>query len=433
MELINYLFFKKMKHLQSIFSAEQFRYIFRNLGRKKNQTFFTVICIFISSVIIFFHISLTNGIQESLKTNVNEAISGQLMVYNSDNVNQNILEAQLKDQNKFEWSVSDKDALMRINPNFIINERVRFGSLVSYKDETSYIYFHALEKDHLERLGVLLTLTSGHMPTQPDHIIVSETMLDELHCHPGDTLLLIADNTNDYMSDEIGIISGVFEEKGIALYFGYNGFMPYSQGKEIVQADGDHCLEFIINPAISRQFTQSEIARLELYLKQNYPELKIVSWENTVPLFYKIGKVWKGTGKLNTLTFTIFSLIILITLITLIIHSRRHEFGTLLTFGFSWKKVTLMLSSEYLVLTTGSILLSYLLCILSISLLPPYGFDIASTDLQSALMTDKIKFILYTSDFFFVSLLFILSTVAALWISLRKIKKEKLSTLIKTQ
>ena len=96
---------------------EQFKYILRNIGRKKKQTFFSILCISISTLIILVNIALNNGIQYKLKQGINEVISGQLTIYKSNNKNINILEAQLKEQSKFIWDKENSDDLLKISNN----------------------------------------------------------------------------------------------------------------------------------------------------------------------------------------------------------------------------------------------------------------------------------------------------------------------------
>lgn len=406
------------------------KYVFKNLGRKKKQTFFCVLCILISSFIVFADLAMINGINNGLRRGINDVISGQLTVYRSNYQQINILESQLNKQEPFEWTQDQTKQVNGVPVDCRQNRRLRMGSLVSFEDETSYINFQALEKDHLERINNMLTMQSGRMAETAKEIVISESMADNLHCMVGDTILLVAGNIHDYMTDEIGIVSGIFEEKGLAVYLGYNGFMPYASGLEIAGVENGQCLELILNPTDNKDFTKEEIQAIMRYFKKNYPHLTLASWEQTVPLMYAITQVWGGGGIITQVLFTLFSLIILITLVSLVVYSRRKEFGTLLAIGFSWKKVKALVCVEYAIITVASVTAASLLLLLFINLLPETGVYIASTEMQSALMTENLRLIATTANYGFVLFLFTITTIASVLISIRKIQKNRITSLI---
>lgn len=408
---------------------EQLYYALRNITRKKKQTLFAVLCISVSSFVIFSNISLNNGIQAKLREGINEVISGEYLIYSADGLDVNILESQLNEQRVFEAEALTND-LRAANPEVVINKRVRFGSLVSFDQETSYLNVHALEKGHLERLGNLLSLGEGRLPGNEKEIVISQTMSDDLKCGLGDTLLLVATNLNDYMSDEIAVVSGIFQEKGLALYLSYNAFVPYDFGKELVQLDDSGCLELVLNPKNGASIPEKEMAAIRKLVGGRDKDLKIARWEKTVPLLFAVTNVWQGCGYMTQFVFVVFSLIILVNLTSLVIRSRRKEFGTLLAMGFSWRKVNLLVCLEYLLLTAIAFALGYLLFEVFLGLLPDASLGIPDKDMQYALMTDSIRFFLDAGDVFHVLFLFLATITGAVFISLGRIRRINPNTLI---
>ncbi|MCK9435847.1 MAG: FtsX-like permease family protein [Synergistaceae bacterium] len=401
---------------------ESIKYIIRNIARKKKQSFFTILCIAISSSIILSNISLNNGLQSKLKEGINQAISGQLTIYSSADPQINILESQLKEQYPF---ILPNETLenIRNEESLVINKRIRLGALVSYFDETSYVNIHALENDHFKRINNLLSLNEGAMPKDINDILISETTADELECNVGDSILLLANNINDYMSDAVGVVSGVFEEKGIAIFLNYNAFIPYSFGKELAQLEDENYLELIINSTDNKDIPKETIKKIKDDVSEITTGIHAASWEQTIPLFYKIVQVWKGGGYLTQVIFIVFSLLIIINLTALIINSRRKEFGTLLAFGFTWSQIGFMLAAEYLLISTISILVGYGSIELLISTITDQGIYIDSKDLQSALMTEYLKPTIYVKDILHVFILFVMTTLLAVFISIRRVRK----------
>lgn len=400
----------------------RFGYIIRNLGRKKKQTLFTILCLSISSFIVLGNLAMNNGLQYKLKEGINQAISGQLTIYETASSNINILESQLKELHPFllpdEWTVK-----MKNEGNLTIDKRIRFGSLISYDDETSWVNVQALESDHLTRLQNLLSLQEGKMPHSGKQILISETTADELKCQTGDTLLLLANNLYDYTSDEVGVVVGIFEEKGMSLFLNYSAFVIYDFGEELVQLGNDEYLELVVNSKDNTAIPEKMISEIRTETLSISPEIKVAQWEQTVPLFYKIVQVWKGGGYFTQIIFIAFSLLILINLTMLIIGSRKKEFGTLLTFGFTWLQIRLMLAAEYLLLTLFSVLLSLMALLLLVAGMADPGIPITTPDMQSALMTDYLPLLIDSRDFFYTLGLFSLTTLTAVWISISRIQE----------
>lgn len=401
---------------------ELFKYVLRNITRKKKQSFFTVLCIGISSWIILGNIAMNNGMQYKLKEGINQAISGQITIYKATDPQINILESQLKEQKSFLFPTVALESLPTKSEALIVNRRIRFGSLVSYNEETSYVNVHALENNHLQRMAKLLTLQAGKLPANETGILISETTAGELKCNPGDTILLLANNIHDYMSDQIAVVSGIFEEKGIALFLNYNAFMPYSFGEELVQLDEGDCLELIVNTPDNKEIPAQYVQEMQKQFTALSPEMYVAGWEETVPLLYRIVKVWKGGGYLTQLIFGVFSLLILINLTTLIIHSRKKEFGTLLVFGFSWFKISCILIAEYLIMIFIAVLAGTSMILVIISGINDPGVYIASKEMQAALMTAYLRPMLYLKDILYVLCLFEATTVLAVIISICRIK-----------
>jgi ABC-type lipoprotein release transport system permease subunit len=374
--------------------------------------------------------ALNNGIRLKLKEGINQAVSGQLTVYSAKSTKINIMESQLTEQQPFRWSSKDAKELQEIVPDLMINNRIRFGSLVSYGEETSFLNIHAIENEHILRIRKLISLQSGAMPKEGAEILIGETLAKDLHCSVGDTLLLVADNLNSYMSDALAVVTGIFKENGLASFFACSAFMPYNFGKEIVQLEDENSLEIIINSFGDNDIPYKRVKQISACLAGKSGNLNVTSWEATVPLFYTIANIWKSSGYLTQVIFVIFSLIILINLASLVMRSRKKEFGMLLAIGFSWKKITLTTCMEYLITGTLSVLAAYLVTSCINHSLPETGFYIPSTDLQQAFMTEFVKPFTNVRDLVYVLPLFDATLLLAVFISLFRIKKLNPLTLI---
>ncbi len=408
----------------------QLKYIINNLGRKKKQTFFTVLCIGITSFIIFADFSMINGIEKQLKKGINEVFSGEYIIYQSDKENINVLESNINEQEEFEWNTEQTHLIETVYPGLQPLKRVRIGSIVSYEEETSYTHIHALEDRHLRKIAQMLTLTEGQMPCRTGEMIISRSLADDLGCTTGDTLLLLAGNIHNYMTDATAIVTGIFEEKGLALFMTHTTFMTYPTGEEIAGISPGHAIEVILNAPEGEGISAQTAGTIHNSLLKINPRIHMANWTQTIPLMNAIVNVWKGGGAITQVIFILFSLIILITLSTQMIRSRKKEIGTLVAIGFTWKKITRMLLAEYTIITLISVTLSALLLLALMRSIPGGTIPVGSEYMQSALMTDTLPPSLYLRDYLYVLVLFIATTLTSVGISLRKLKKHKINQLI---
>ncbi|MDR1200387.1 MAG: ABC transporter permease [Tannerellaceae bacterium] len=286
------------------------KYIINNIVRKKKQTIFCFSSILIPSLIILTDYAIINGIEGGLKRSIDQVISGQLLIVSGKNNDINILESQLNEQELFIDDENNLKELETIVPAALLNWRVRFGALVSYEGETSYTNVHALEDNHLRRIDGMLSIDKGRMPEKGNEMVISESLARSLFCGVGDTLLLLTTNVNSYMSDELSVVSGVFEEKGLAIFLNYTAFMPYRFGQEIAEIPEGQAVELIVNHTAGEDFTCEEIQSAETYFKTSDPALKVATWRQTVPLMSAIVSVWSGGGVITQIVFISFSLII---------------------------------------------------------------------------------------------------------------------------
>lgn len=406
--------------------TEQLKYVLRNILRKKKQTFFSFLCIGISSLIIFFNLAFNNGIQFQLKRGINEGISGNTTIYKSDKENINILESQLSNQKKFHFDENNKSKFFNSFGNLNIDKRIRFGALVSHNEETSYLNIQALEDDHFSRISSDIKIEQGSLPTSPSEILISHSFAKELKVSTGDTLLIVADNTNGYMSDAITTVKGIFKETGLAIYFDRIGFVKYKFGEDLVQIDNNEAVELIVNPDFKNNddIDRKTYERIENYFSAQRSNFRLSPWNKTVPLLFSIVEVWNWGGKFTYLTFLTFSMIILVSVSTLVANSRKKEFGTLIAIGFKWKEIYKMILLEYLIIALSAIFIGLVILFTFLKfMIPQTGMHIGSVDLQAALLTEYIRPKLTLEDVLFVSVVFITIIIISIGITIQKIKK----------
>lgn len=171
----------------------------KNIIRKKSRTMLVYLFVAIAALNIFIQSTQKNSVRNSMKRFIGNVISGQYIVYNSDE-EINILESQFSDLELFQWNRERSDSLKN-SVQFIENiaPRLRFGGMLSYKEESIGMIFHALTPDHLNRISLILNFVKGGMPKNESDLIMSDEFAELLECEVGDTLVVLANNKDGYL------------------------------------------------------------------------------------------------------------------------------------------------------------------------------------------------------------------------------------------
>jgi len=199
----------------------------KNILRKKSRVILLLAVCFVAAYNIFAQMAQKNSVENNLKQLIGEAISGQFILFDSDE-KINVLESQFSELNIFDWNNED---IEKLNSEFIgiehISPRVRFGAMLSFEEENIGINLQALNPDHLKRVSSILEFVEGNMPATNDEIMLSDTFADELESKVGDTIVVLANNRDGYLSDAVLKISGVFKTNGLGQFLVPIGYITY--------------------------------------------------------------------------------------------------------------------------------------------------------------------------------------------------------------
>ncbi len=407
------------------------RLSFKNIIRKKSRALLIFILSVVSAFNIFTQIAQKNSVQNSLRTLITEAISGQYIIYDSEK-NINVLESQFSDVNLFEWYSKDSTKLLEENPNIKnIGRRLRFGGLLSYGDESMGIHFQALSQSHLQRVSTILDFKAGSQPINKDQIMLSETFADELEANVGDTLVVLANNRDGYLSDNLLRVSGIFKTKGPSQFLLPIGFINYKKGMEILRLEDHEAMELLVNYH-ALENTEKGANDLKNQVSGINSRLKIADWEKSAPLLNSIVSVWVNAGHAIKTIFIVFSVLILVNIIIMMTNNRKKEIGTLLAFGFKPLTIISTIALEYIVLISSGILLTGVFLKLTFDLFLQSGIPIPSEELQAAYLSTSIFPKIYWLEILKVALLFAMACYLAVLVSLRKLFRSEITTLLRT-
>ena len=403
----------------------------KNITRKKSRAFLIFVLSVVAALNIFYQTAQKNSVQNSLKELIGEAISGQFIIYDSEK-KLNVLESQFSDLKLFDWD-SHKEQSLRQETAGIqnISPRLRFGGMISSGDESIGINLQALSKEHIERVSSILDFQGGTPPQSGDEIMLSDTFAEELESKVGDTLVVLATNRDGYLSDAILVISGIFQTNGLAQFLTPIGYLHYEKGKSLMGLEENETMELLVNfenfdeAQEKEEFLQSSITALN-------DELDMATWDESSPLLNSIASIWVNFGYIIKFIFIAFCFLILVNIIVMITNNRKKEIGTLLAFGFSPFKVINTIAFEYIFLVVTAVLWIGITLKLVFDFLLQDGIPIPVEELQAAYLSSKIIPQILWMDIIQVSFLFALACYLAVLISLRKLPRTEISTLLRT-
>lgn len=403
----------------------------KNITRKKSRAFLIFILSVVAAFNIFYQTAQKNSVQNSLKKLIGEAISGQYIIYDSDK-KLNVLESQFSDLKLFNWSdKQDEELKNKVKGISNISPRLRFGGMLSSGEESVGINLQALSVEHLERVSSILDFENGSRPKNNDQIMLSQTFAEELESDVGDTIVVLANNRDGYLSDNLLIISGIFRTSGLAQFLVPIGYVNYDKGKTLMGLEDDETMELLVNFENFEDTPGREKLILSEVTALNN-QLDMATWKESSPLLNSVASIWVNFGYIIKLIFISFCFLILVNIIVMITNNRKKEIGTLLAFGFSPFRVINTIAFEYIFLVVSAVLWIGVVLKLVFDFVLQGGIPVPVEDLQAAYLSTKIIPEISWIDILEICLLFALACYLAVLISLRKLHKTEITTLLRT-
>ncbi len=406
------------------------RLSFKNILRKRSRTFLIFGVCFIASLNIFIQIAQKNSVQRNLRELIGEAISGQFILFNSEE-KIDVLESQFSDLELFNWSDQATSLIRKEVPGIAaVSPRVRFGGMLSYKDESMGINLQGLTSEHLQRLSSILNFTAGEVPREDTDIMISESFAEVLEVNVGDTLVLLANNRDGYLSDDLLVISGIFKTSGLGQFLIPIGYLNFDHGKTITGLHTDEFTEILINFENLENLDTNQ-TQLETALQQVDSSLRIANWSETSPLMNSVVKLWVNLGHLIKFIFIIFSFLIVINIVIMMTNNRKKEIGTMLAFGYSPFVIINSIALEYIIVVAASVFFSGFMIKILCQIFLSGGIPIPWEELQAAYLSTYIFPELEWKDLLLICFYFIIACYLAVWISLHKLPKAKITELLR--
>ena len=138
---------------------------FRNLWRKKKESFLIGLAVFVSSWVILLQIAQRNHVEKRAESILIESISGQFMIYRTNELSMNILESQLDEMPLFFWDEKNSKILKSKLAIEFLHPRLRFNGLIAFDEKSIGLNLQALTCKPLSRLSSSLEFIYGGVDT----------------------------------------------------------------------------------------------------------------------------------------------------------------------------------------------------------------------------------------------------------------------------
>ncbi len=402
----------------------------KNILRKKSRVVLLLAVCFVAAYNIFAQMAQKNSVENNLKQLIGEAISGQFILFDSDE-KINVLESQFSELNVFDWNEEDIAKLKSEFPGIEhISTRIRFGAMLSFEEENIGVNLQALNPDHLERVSSILEFAEGNVPSTNDEIMLSDTFADELETKVGDTIVVLANNRDGYLSDAVLKVSGVFKTSGLGQFLIPIGYIPYEKGKEIVGLYEGETMEVLVNFENLNDYAAKNI-ELESSFLAGEKGLKIANWSESSPLFNSIVQIWVSLGHAIRFIFVVFSVLIIINIVIMMTNNRKKEIGTMLALGYSPITVINSIATEYLTIIAVGVLVPGIIFKIICDTVLKGGILIPWEAMQAAYLSTYIFPEISWWNIISVTLYFCLACYLAIWISLRKLHRVEITSLLR--
>lgn len=312
-----------------------FKIALRNLIRYKRRTLLTASLITIGVVFVLVFVSITGSFKAMIIGQVTDSMMGHLQIHRKGYVA--AIDNLPLNMNMKPTAYAKIASLLAATPEVeAFSPRLKFGGLFSNFVETTNIRLNGIDPKREFQTIPLLTsrISEGKKNLSRGEIFIPVLLARGLKVKIGDTVVIVATNTDGSVNGKQFIVSGILESAtGPG---GRDGYIHIEDAAEVLRMPEAEISEIAIR---LKDFTRlsAAVKKLEGKLsgelnKEGKPLFEVHSWEQLSP-FFNIARM------IDVMTFFIKIMLIAIVLISIMnvmimaVYERIREIGTIAAIG----------------------------------------------------------------------------------------------------
>ncbi|MCD6395540.1 MAG: ABC transporter permease [Planctomycetes bacterium] len=325
-----------------------FKIAIRNLLRYRRRTLLTVSLVSIGVVSVLVFISISGSFKNMMIGQITDSFLGHLQIHKKGYVSSidslpltlNLSPKALEKVEKAINEIPDVEAY---------SKRIKFGGMFSNFVETTNVRLNGVNpEDEVKTVPLLLSrIKEGAKTIRTGEVLVPELLAKGMKVKVGDTVVVIATNSNGSVNGKQFRVGGILESAtGPG---GRDGYIHIDDAAEILRMDTMAISEIAIRlknfDKVHEVFDRLKGQLANELNKQGKPAFEVHTWEKLSP-FYNIARM------IDLMTFFVKLMLMAIVLISIMnvmvmaVYERIREIGTIAAIGTLPGKILAMFLIE---------------------------------------------------------------------------------------
>lgn len=345
-----------------------FRMAFRDLGRNRRRTFFSILALAIGLALLILMASFVKGEMDSAMDTTIQLQSGHLQVREQ---NYDERKASLKWEDLIENPAQVASQIATLEPVLAASPRLFASGIVASGDQSAGVQIIGIDPDSVTNNPYRKGLVSGEFLTPDDRqgILIGLPLAKKMGLEVGDQINLTANTSNGDVSEQLFTIRGVYSTQ-TRVFDTAIVFLPLAKAQALTGTENHASTIFVLLK--DKNQTEAVVTALQTtrfkiltWTKMNEVIIQTESFANAyMNLFYLIVLGVTATVIVNTLIMAVFE--------------RTREIGIFAAIGMRSRRIMVMFLAESSLLAVGGILLGLLLGALAVAYLERNGFYVGN-------------------------------------------------------
>jgi ABC-type lipoprotein release transport system permease subunit len=384
-----------------------FKMAFRDLGRNRRRTFFSMLAVAIGLALLMLMASVIAGeMGTSIETAINLQ-SGHIQVM-AAGYDEN--KSSLKWQDLVQNPDQIAGQIAALTPVKAATPRLFASGFLSTGTESAGARIYGIDPASLANDPYRQGIIEGSFITTDDRegLLIGKPMADKLHLKAGDQVNLSVNTSNGTVDGQTFTVRGVFTTNT----YGFDVstvFLPIAKLQAMTQTENHASVIVVLLK--DTYYTDSVVNALK-----TGTSLKVLTWRELNPLFVEFETMAQSYISIFYLIVLAITASVIINTLIMSVYERTREIGILSAIGMRSGRIMSLFLVESFLLAVGGVIMGLILGLAATFYFNRFGFNIGNMGLTGILVSNTIYAKLTLSDTIRVTIMtFIFTLLAGLY------------------
>lgn len=319
----------------------------RNVFRNKRRTAITLIAIAFGCIALIINGGIIYNIFWALRQDAIHGRHGHIQIYQKGYVKGHMAKP-------YDYVIS-RDAYEQLKLHLASLDhvehymrKVEFWGLTRISKKGIPFMGIGVEPDRDSTFSTQVTIIKGQglSRTDPDGVLLGKGLAEKMVAKPGDSLVLLGTDRNNYLHSVDAKVRGIFEG-GMKVFDDWTMKMPLQKAQELLRLDGIHCVVLLLDDDSE---TESLTGRLmNLFTESGLP-LELRTWPDLALFHNQVVDLFGRELDIIKLIISVIVILSILNTMGMTVVERTKEIGTIMAVGTKRRRVLLMFLLEALII-----------------------------------------------------------------------------------